>query len=79
MAAIKSLLMDVTEGRVTLDQASVILGHQNPDIEYTPDQLKVLELMAAENELNRNDEYYEQMGREAEDERIAELGFINDL
>jgi hypothetical protein len=42
MAAMNSLYQDVKEGRVTLAEASVLLGHQNPDVEYSPDQLEVL-------------------------------------
>jgi hypothetical protein len=85
MAAIKSLYMDVVEGRITIQDAAVMLSSQNPDVEYTPDQVQVLELMAQENEQLRN---FDQMDEDADmehlaqldnDERIAELGLITDL
>ena len=88
MAAVKNLFQEVVEGRITVEEASVILGSKNPDIEYTPDQIQVLELMSQENELNRD---FEKMGEDAEFEyydkladisdngRIIDLGFVNDL
>ena len=63
MAAMKNLFHEVMEGRVTIEQASVILGSQNPDIEYTPDQVQVLELMSQEYETQRD---FDQMGEDAE-------------
>ena len=88
MAQIQNLLQDVKEGRISLYDVSVMLGSKNPEEEYTPDMIEVMELMALENEARRNfDEmaqdaeaaYYNQLADISDNGRIVEAGFINDL
>ena len=78
MATIKNLYQDVMEGKISLEQASVVFGSQNPEVEYSPDQIEVLEMMAVETATCRDEEYFELLGNEAEAEYYNQLADIED-
>jgi len=53
MTAMKTLYQDIIEGRITKQEAELKLGCELPNIEYTPDQIEVLDAIGKE-----TDEFY---------------------